>query len=248
MKFLYLLIDTLAIAVPLLFSFHPKIKFYLSWKSFFSANLLTAALFLGFDSIFTYLGVWSFNPRYITGIHIYNLPMEEILFFICIPYSCVFTYYCLDKFYDLSWNVKAENIFCILFSLILLLTGLAFRQKSYTCSTFISTALLCLVLKFAVHIKWFGKAVSVYGLLLLPFIIINGILTGTGLAQPVVQYNISENTGIRFLTIPIEDFIYGFELFLINLFLYMRFSKKLPFTRMDTDHKKPVSNASKMFH
>ena len=231
MKFLYLFIDLLTIAVPLLFSFYPKIKFYKSWKALSKAIVLAAVPFLILDSIFTSHGVWGFNRRYITGIYLCNLPIEEILFFICIPYSCVFTYYCLNKFYDISWNKKSENIFCILFSLILLIAGFTFREKLYTCSTFISTALLCMVLKFVAHIKWFGKAVSVFALLLLPFIIVNGILTGTGLSQPIVRYNIAEHLNIRLMTIPIEDFVYGFELFLFNLYFYLRFINQFPFTQ-----------------
>jgi lycopene cyclase domain-containing protein len=227
MKSLYLLVDILTLAVPLLASFHPKIGFYKTWKTLFNAVIGAAVPFLIFDSIFTSHGVWNFNPMYITGIYLFNLPVEEIMFFICIPYSCVFTYYCLNKFYNLAWNPKAENIFCILFSTLLLIAGLIFRQKLYTSSTFISTALLCMFLKFAMHINWFGKAVIVFAILLIPFLLVNGILTGTGLSEPVVRYNPSYNLGIRIMTIPVEDFIYGFELFILNLSLYLEFPKKL---------------------
>jgi lycopene cyclase domain-containing protein len=192
----------------------------------FTAILCVAVPFLIFDSLFTAHGVWSFNPVYITGIFLFNLPIEEILFFICIPYSCLFTWYCLDKFYDLSWNQKTENIFCILFSAVLLITGIVFRQKLYTSSTLISTAILCFVLKFALNVNWFGKAVSVFAILIFPFLLVNGILTGTGLLAPVVMYNPMYNLGIRVMTIPVEDFIYGFELFLLNLSLYLRFNKR----------------------
>lgn len=102
MKLTYLLVDFFTILVPLLFSFHPKIKFYKTWKAFFTGALLVVTIFMIWDTIFTSLGVWNFNPRYISGIYFINLPIEEILFFICIPFSSVFTYYCLDKFYNLA--------------------------------------------------------------------------------------------------------------------------------------------------
>src|SRR4249919_1151881 len=108
MKLLYLTVDLLTLAVPLIFSFHPKIGFYKTWKALFTAILCVALPFLILDSIFTAHGVWNFNPAYITGTFLLNLPLEEILFFICIPFSCLFTWYCMDKFYDLSWNLKAE--------------------------------------------------------------------------------------------------------------------------------------------
>jgi lycopene cyclase domain-containing protein len=226
MKLLYLLIDVSVIALPLLASFHSKILFHKTWRELFKAILWVAVPFLILDSIFTSLGIWSFNTEYITGIRLFNLPIEEVLFFISIPYACIFTYYCLDKFYDFSWNLKSENIFCILLSTFLLISGLLFWQNLYTSSTFISTALLCLFLKFGLHINWFGKAVSIFGILLFPFLLVNGMLTGTGLSAPVVRYNLSDILGIRIMTIPVEDFIYGFELFLGNLALYLRFTNR----------------------
>ena len=220
MKFVYLLVNFFAVIVPLLFSFHPKIKFYKHWKAFFIAAGIVAIIFLLWDFIFTRLGVWSFNPRYVTGIFLSGLPVEEILFFICIPFSCVFTYYCLDKFYKLNWPTRTEAFFCIALSVGLLIAGITWVDKLYTSVTFISTAVVCLLLKFAAKIKWLGKAVTVYAVLLIPFLIVNGLLTGTGLEEPVVKYNNAENLGIRLFTIPIEDVVYGFELILLNLFFF----------------------------
>jgi len=230
MKSFYLLVDIFTILVPFLFSFHPKIRFYKEWKFFFPAAIIVAIVFIIWDSIFTSLGVWNFNPRYLSGIYILNLPVEEILFFICIPYSCIFTYYCLTKFYNLSWHPKTENIFCLLLSTILIITGLIFFDKMYTSVTFISTALVCLFLKFVAKIDWFGKAITVYAILIIPFLIVNGILTGTGIEEAVVRYNNSENLHIRLLTIPFEDIFYGFEMIVLNLYFFKifqsSFSKK----------------------
>lgn len=227
MKSLYLLVDCCTIIIPLIFSFHPKIQFYKTWKSFLPAAIIVAIVFIIWDSIFTQLGVWNFNPNYVSGIYFLNLPVEEILFFICIPYSCVFTFYCLNKFYNLSWNAKTENNFSLFLSAILLITGLIFIDKMYTSVTFISTAFVCLFLKFIVKINWFGKAISVYAILLVPFLIVNGILTGTGFEDAVVKYNNWETLHLRILTIPIEDTFYGFEMFLLNLYFYKMFESFL---------------------
>ena len=223
MKSLYLLVDFFTVIIPLLFSFHPKIKFYKTWKSFFTSNIIVTAIFVSWDAFFTRLGVWHFNPRYITGVYFFNLPAEELLFFICIPFACVFTYYCLDQFYELSWKRSNENIFCLIFFLFLVITGFIFSERLYTSVTFISTAFVCLFLQFIFKINWFGKAVSIYTILLIPFFIVNGILTGTGLAEPVVVYNKDEMLGLRLLSIPIEDVFYGFEMILLNIYLYKIF-------------------------
>ena len=86
-------------------------------------------------------------------------------------------------------------------------------------------------LKFILKVKWFGKTISVYAILLIPFFIVNGILTGTGIKDAVVEYNSLEIIGLRLLTIPIEDFFYGFELFLLNIFFYKIFQTE------DKSHK-----------
>jgi lycopene cyclase domain-containing protein len=226
MKTLYLLVVFSAVIVPFLFSFHRNIKFHKTFRAFFIAVSIVGIVFIVWDAIFTQLGVWNFNPRYVTGIYIYNLPVEEILFFIFIPFSCVFTYFCLDKFYNLSWNQKAEMAFCVLLSLGLLVIGIIFLDRLYTSVTFISAALVCLWLKFIVKVNWFGKAITVYGILLIPFCIVNGILTGTGPDEAVVRYNNAENLGIRLLTIPIEDTFYGLELILLNIFFYKKMQQK----------------------
>jgi len=237
MKYLYLLVDLFTIVIPLAFSFHPKIKFYKTWKEFFIAAIPVAIIFLIWDSIFTRLGIWSFNLNYLVGYYFFNLPVEEVLFFICIPFSCVFTYYCLDKFFKLGWPTLKEKLFCIFFSVALIITGFIFKDKCYTSITFFSTAFVCLFLKLVLRINWFGRAVSVYLILLIPFLIVNGILTGTGLEEPVVRYNHSETLGIRLLTIPVEDIFYGFELLLLNLLIYLQLLRKKEF-------KKKIRSAS----
>lgn len=223
MKSLYLLVNFFTIIIPFAYSFHPKIKFHLTWKAFFPAAILVGMVFVLWDMWFTSMGVWGFNPDYLSGIFVGNLPLEEVLFFICIPYSCVFTYFCLDKFFNLSWNPKTEAIFCLIFSLTLIVLGVFNAGRIYTFITFISTGLVCLTLKFILKVNWFGKATTVYGILLFPFFIVNGVLTGTGLEAPIVWYDHSQNLDIRILTIPIEDAFYGFELILLNIYVYKLF-------------------------
>jgi lycopene cyclase domain-containing protein len=55
--------------------------------------------------------------------------------------------------------------------------------------------------------------------MLIPFFIVNGILTGSFIENEVVWYNDFENLGIRLFTIPIEDTVYAFTLILLNLFV-----------------------------
>ena len=92
----YLIIDLACVFIPLIASFYPKHPFYKHWLSFFKANIIITILFLIWDYAFTAMGVWGFNSEYLTGIFLGNLPLEEVLFFICIPFCCVFSYFAFN--------------------------------------------------------------------------------------------------------------------------------------------------------
>jgi lycopene cyclase domain-containing protein len=224
-KFTYLLVDFFCILFPLLFSFHPKILFFKQWKYFFQASVLTAALFIGWDILFTYLGVWGFNSSYVVGFYFFNLPLEELLFFICIPYACVFTYCCLKAFFDFSpFNKKARFFSLILISSLLVTAVLNF-QRLYTSSTFILLSFLLGFLTFT-RVKYLAVFFATFLLILIPFFISNGILTGSFTGQAVVRYGNHYNLGLRMFTIPLEDTFYGMLLMLMNVWLYEFFLER----------------------
>ena len=56
-RFLYLFLDLGGLIIPLLFSFHPRIRLHLHWRALWPALLLVAALFIAWDVMFTSMGV-----------------------------------------------------------------------------------------------------------------------------------------------------------------------------------------------
>ncbi|OOQ56643.1 lycopene cyclase domain-containing protein [Mucilaginibacter pedocola] len=217
MRFTYLLIDFFSFLFPFLFSFHPRLKFYKKWHALFPAMIITGALFICWDIYFTHLKVWGFNPDYLTGLFVFNLPLEEVLFFWCIPYACVFTYASLPQ---KGFGKTAELLLSILLVVSSILLSAFHYKQLYTASTFAALGILIFAARFVLHVSWLSRFYQTYLLLLLPFLLVNGLLTGTGLAAPVVWYDTKQIFGLRVLTIPVEDVFYGMSLVLLNLMIY----------------------------
>lgn len=219
-KYLYLSLDIASILFPFLFSFYPKANFSKKWKYLWVAILIPAAIFIVWDELFTQLGVWGFNPKYLTGIYIGSLPLEEVLFFICIPYACVFTYEALNFLVKKDHLMNYQKNISINLIGLLLLVGLVNIERWYTGVTFISMALLLATLQFIFKVTFLSRFYFAFLFILIPFFIVNGILTGTGLDEPVVWYNNAENLGMRMGTIPIEDTFYGMLLLTLNVSIF----------------------------
>lgn len=225
MKFTYLLVNLVSVAIPFGCSFENRLKFYKRWKALFPALIITAIFFLIWDNIFTTQGVWGFNEKYITGIKLFNLPLEEVLFFFCIPYCCVFTYEVLNHFVKKDVLGKYARYGATILAYVLVALAFKYNELAYTFWTSVFTFLFLLLHLVVLKKPYWSRLVFTFLVILIPFFIVNGILTGTGLEEPVVWYNNAENLGIRLLTIPIEDAIYGFLLIGFNISLYEFFKR-----------------------
>ena len=218
-NYTYLIILIASIAAPFALSFDRKVQYYKNLKYILPAILITAIFFWIWDVWFTANGVWSFNPKYITGIKIIGMPIEEWLFFLVIPYCCMFIYEVLKfylKKYEYANFFRTFSLFpIVLFALV----SFFFHNKDYTFITFIfSTVYLGYTIfrnKFNPHLTkfYFSYLVS-----LVPFLIVNGLLT----SLPVVEYNSAHILNIRIMNIPIEDFSYLFLMHLMVTTIYER--------------------------
>ena len=219
-NYLYLLIDLLCIAFPLIASFYRKAPFYKKWKYASIAILLPAVLFILWDELFTAMGIWGFNPNYVTGFGIGSLPIEEILFFICIPYACVFTYFALKYFIKKDIAFPYQNVVSFAAIITLFIAGIYHIEKFYTTVTFISLSFYLAYLTFKIRARYLGHFYLTFGLIIIPFLLTNGILTGSFIEDEVVWYNDNANLGFRVGTIPIEDFFYAMLLMLCNISIF----------------------------
>lgn len=182
--------------------------------------MLTMGVFIPWDVIFTINGVWGFNSDYFLGFEIFSLPLEEWLFFICIPFACVFTHYALLLYFpNLKLNKVVTKAISISLVLILFILALANYDKWYTLVNFsLAIPLTWLVYKY--NPQLLQHFFLTFLVMLIPFFIVNGVLTGSWIDNQVVWYNDAENLGIRMGTIPVEDSIYAYSMILMNLFFF----------------------------
>lgn len=214
--YVYLLTDVGCLLFPLLFSFHPRYHFVSDWRYFWPIVIPVALVFIGWDVLFTRSGVWGFNTRYISGVELLGLPVEECLFFICIPYATVFTYYCVRRYVRTVIYEKAARAVSVILSICLLAVAAGHLQHLYTSVAFVSLAVLLGILVVA-KARFLAAFYISFFLILVPFFLSNGLLTGWFTPEPVVWYNDNHNLGIRMGTIPVEDTFYGMLLVLLNV-------------------------------
>lgn len=220
---LYFILLLASVGIPLLLSFDKRLQFYKKWKYVLPAILLVAIVYILFDIIFTARGIWGFNPLYLSGVNIFSLPLEEILFFFAIPYASLFLHYSFVEYFpNVQLNTRIGKSITYILMTVSLALAILHTDKVYTfyiSSKVFIVLLLSLLDKSQVTRTFF----ITFLIILIPFVIVNGVLTGTGITEEVVWYNNTENLGIRFFTIPLEDFGYAFSLILFNLLLIKEF-------------------------
>jgi lycopene cyclase domain-containing protein len=222
---LYLVLNLGSIGIPLLYSFEKRMNFIKWWKEVFLSIIIVAIIFITWDIIFTVNGVWGFNEKYLVGIHIFNLPLEEWLFFICIPYACIFTHYAFQYFFpQVRLSIKVTNGITLVILITLLVVILVNHDKAYTFYNYLFLIVL-LLYSLVAKIEQLRVFYITFSIILIPFFIINGILTGSFIDEQVVWYNNYENLGIRIGTIPVEDMGYAFTMLFVAIIFIERFKK-----------------------
>lgn len=212
----YLLLNILIILVPLLLSFESKIKYYTKYLNLISSIFLVASVFIIWDSYAAIRGDWYFNEKFVLSYRIFKLPVEEILFFITVPYSILFLYE-TAKIYIKNTEIIYGKNFYYLLSFLFIVASLFFISKYYTFTVLIFTGISFLFLNTftpqLLRSKIFWQLI-VFSYI--PFFVFNYLFT----SLPIIEYGATAIVGIRIITIPIEDFFYSFSLLSLYISLY----------------------------
>ncbi|MCX7956232.1 MAG: lycopene cyclase domain-containing protein [Patescibacteria group bacterium] len=222
MKLEYLIFNLIILLSPLIANF-----FYEKTLSnlniyFFLSNILSSIIFIIHD-IKVNNSWWSFNKKYITDIKIFNLPIEEIIFFPIVSFSTMIIWINLKKIIFEKESLFILNL--IFFGLIFISFLFLYLKNSKPYLKFINYLFILLIivdlliLKINLILKFNFLIFSIF-IFLLTFIF-NYYLT----KRPVVIYNKKYLTNIKILTIPIEDFLYGFNFIYLSSLFFEFFSR-----------------------
>jgi lycopene cyclase domain-containing protein len=225
----YLFLNLITIAGPLALSFDKKVAFYKNWKPFASAMLATSTLYIVWDIWFTKINVWLFNPQFLYGKWLAGLPLEEYIFFIIIPYACLFIYACLKAYLpNFSFNKALKPIVISLITISLIAIAIN-PTHLYTTITFGFLSITLSALLITRHTVHLSHIILAWIIALLPMAYVNGVLT----SKPVLIYNDAQNLGIRIGTIPVEDFFYNMVYMLWMITVYEIINKKAKATTIE---------------
>jgi len=198
-------------------SFFPYLSYYKKFPYVLFSIFAGGLFFITWDIIATVRGDWSFNPEYVMGISFAGLPLEEVLFFLSVPYSLLLLYEQAAFIFNdrtVPWKQGAGYAA----GMILILLSFLFTGKNYTFIAIFSAGIVLLGMSLfysGIMVRLAFWAYFISGFLL--FILFNYFLT----SLPVVIYSPSAVCGVRFLTIPLEDFFYNFTMMSVYLAFYL---------------------------
>jgi lycopene cyclase domain-containing protein len=224
---LYLYLHLLSFIPVFALSFDKKVAYHRSFLPLFKALLIVSVIFWIWDIAKTDFQVWGFNPRYYHFLLV-NLPIEEWFFFITFPFCSVFIYECLNAYFPKDSLKALDTPLSILFGMGFVAVGFWKWESSYTATTWLPAGLFALW-----HLQNFDNRYRTlfyraFFVGLIPFFLVNSVLTGATTAEPVVIYNPEEFFGVRLGTVPIDDFVYNFllQFMVLTLFEHFRSSSK----------------------
>lgn len=203
-------------------SFDKNVHYYKKWSFLWLPTLLVGGFFIGWDVVFTAREVWGFNHDYVTGLFFLGLPVEEWLFFFTVPFACVFIYECLNFYIKRDLLKRVEPFITPTLIFVFLSIGLFFFWHQYTATTFLLAGGVLGGHYYLTDGRYRSRFYQAYLVSWIPFMLVNGVLTGGYTEQPIVQYNPEEYLGIRITSVPLDDSVYNFLLLLLIISGYER--------------------------
>ena len=206
----YAMLHLFAFVPVFLLSFDRKVHFYTSWRFLLPAILIMGGFFIVWDAYKTLVGVWGFNSHYVSGGSLWNMPWEEWMFYLTVPFASLFIYECLNAYFPSDPFQKWDKPITLGIVVLCFLCALLSFDKAYPSTTFILTGGFVLYHWLYVPNTYRTRFYRAYLVILIPFLLVDGVLTGCFTKEPVVVYNPAEFLNLLIVSVPVEDAVYGF--------------------------------------
>jgi len=222
MGYTYILIDLgLLIFSGLLFSLK-DLNFAKNSKFLILSVLINVFVFSVPTEFLTQLKVIVFNPPYLTGLTLWELPAEELLLYFLLPGAGLAVYSFLNVHYPDNtpekYSLAVSNIMlgvCI----AMLYFG---HQKLYTVFTFALLMAFLVFIEYVGKIRFMYRFYRAYLVSLILFYLVYGVLTSV----PVLQYNSAETLNFNLFHIPFESHFYFMAMLLLSVYLFELFKSR----------------------
>lgn len=216
-SFTYLFLLFIFAVVPVFLAFLKKGSLIKNLNYKLPGIIFGTAIFAIWDIRFLQLGIWTLNPKYLTGTEFFNLPLEEYLFFVLVPLSAFSIYdFVKTKFQ----GFEKPNLFLTISLILLLIFGISAyltRQKLFPFFTFFLLTVYFAYIIFRNRFKkHYTKFYLTYLIMLVPYVIFSAILN----TLPVKSYDVVHQINVPVFYSPIENLAYLFLLLLINITIF----------------------------
>ncbi|GGM75250.1 hypothetical protein GCM10007108_11470 [Thermogymnomonas acidicola] len=170
-----------------------------------------APVYILWDELAVVFGTWKFDPAHVLGIYFFYIPVEEVAFFLVVPFSTLLIFEALDNYVKGTLPCRGTVAAASISIVLLVILGVLNTSRSYTSvASFFSAGSLALGLivdrRLLVKKSLWAFLVVSY----IPFVFFDHLMV----TAPIFTYGRGAITGIRVAGIPVEEFEYVFSLLL----------------------------------
>jgi len=222
MNYTYLLINLVPLLLAVLLFSQKKTEFVKHSKFIILAVLINVFAFSIPTEFLTQLKVIVFNPPYLTGMTLWQLPIEELLLSLFLPIAGIAIYdYLNSRYPDNTSDKYSLAVSNIMLGICIAMLYFGY-QKLYTVFTFSILLVFILYIEYVSKIRFMYRFYRAYLVSLIPFYLVYGLSTSI----PVLQYNVSETLNFNLAHIPFEAHFYFMGMLLLSIFLYEVFKAR----------------------
>jgi lycopene cyclase domain-containing protein len=222
MNYTYLLVDLGLLLFSVLVFSNKHLNFTGQSKFIILAVLINVFTFSVPTEFLTQLKVIVFNPPYLSGMTLWELPAEELLLSMLLPLCGLAVYLFLNqRFPDNSREKYSLALSNIMLGICIAMLYFGY-QKLYTLFTFSILLVFLLYIEYVNKIRFMYKFYRAFLISLVLFYLVYGILTSV----PVIQYTAEETLNFNLAQIPFESHFYFMSMLLLSIYLFELFKSR----------------------